>query len=107
MVLDTMRFVNGLEPWIRVYSYFLIGFFVTERVDESVGSAPVGGEGWLVFAHAVPGVLTSLGLLGTFVALLIGLYGLQKNLDGTWAIDPLVSNLSGKFVTSIVALALS
>jgi ABC-type transporter Mla subunit MlaD len=41
------------------------------------------------------------------VALLIGLYGLQKNADGTWAIDPLVSNLSGKFVTSIVALALS
>jgi ABC-type transporter Mla subunit MlaD len=84
-----------------------VGYFVTERAEESVLSAQGGGEGWLAFAHAVPGVLTSLGLLGTFVALLMGLYGLQKNADGTWAIDPLVSNLSGKFVTSIVALALS
>lgn len=84
-----------------------VGYFVTERAEESVLNAQGGGEGWLVFAHAVPGVLTSLGLLGTFVALLMGLYGLQKNADGTWAIDPLVLNLSGKFVTSIVALALS
>jgi ABC-type transporter Mla subunit MlaD len=84
-----------------------VGYFVTERAEESVLGAPSGGDGWLAFAHAVPGVLTSLGLLGTFVALLIGLHGLQKNGDGTWAIDPLVLNLSGKFVTSIVALTLS
>lgn len=84
-----------------------VGYFVTERIEENVLSGHASGDGWLASARVVPGVLTSLGLLGTFVALLIGLYGLQKNPDGTWAIDPLVLNLSGKFVTSIVALTLS
>lgn len=83
-----------------------VGYFVTERVDESILSAGASG-GWLAFAHAVPGVLTSLGLLGTFIALMIGLYDLRLNADGTYELRGLISNLSGKFVTSIVALTLS
>lgn len=82
-----------------------LGYFVTERIDESVGAS--SGDGWTSFVHAVPGVLTSMGLLGTFIALLIGLQGLQPHADGTYDLSGLISNLSGKFVTSIVALSLS
>lgn len=84
-----------------------VGYFVTERVEESVLDASGSGEGWLGFVHAVPGVLTALGLLGTFIALLIGLHGLVPHEDGTYALAGLISNLSGKFVTSIVALTMS
>src|SRR5207237_7916898 len=85
----------------------VVGYFVTERVDDSLQDGSAGTEGWLGFVHAVPGVLTSLGLLGTFIALLIGLHGLVPNADGTYELKNLISNLSGKFVTSIVALTLS
>ena len=52
-------------------------------------------------------MLTSLGLLGTFVALLLGLHGLQPSAEGVYNLSGLISNLSGKFVTSIIALGLS
>ena len=82
-------------------------YFVTERIEESVLAAPVAATGWGAFVHATPGLLTSIGLLGTFIALLIGLNGLEAKPDGTYELSHLISNLSGKFVTSIVALALS
>ncbi|WP_291980617.1 hypothetical protein [Luteitalea sp.] len=117
-VIEKLR--DGGEPWwdavrptVTTYETYdrrkdpQVGYFVTESVEESVAGASRAGDRWLAVAHVVPGVLTSLGLLGTFVALLLGLRGLQKTAEGIWAIDPLVANLSGKFVTSIVALALS
>jgi hypothetical protein len=56
------------------------------------------------YAEAVPGVLTGLGLLGTFVALLVGLAEL-KVVDGNVAnIETLINSLAGKFVSSIVGL---
>ncbi len=83
------------------------GYYVTERIDDNVSIAPAAGEALRAFAHITPGVLTSLGLIGTFVALLLGLRELEPGPNGTWNITPLIDNLSGKFVTSIVALALS
>jgi ABC-type transporter Mla subunit MlaD len=60
------------------------------------------------FFRAVPGVLTSLGLLGTFIAILIGLHGIEvypgQKIEG---IDKFVNALSGKFASSVVALALA
>lgn len=85
------------------------GFFVTQPVDailtdEAVLRAYYRAAGF----HHVPGILTSLGLLGTFLALLIGLSELHVGSDNSVAgIGNLIANLSGKFLTSVVALGLS
>lgn len=61
--------------------------------------------------HSVPGILTSLGLAGTFGAILMGLFHVSYNpADPTQpvkGIDGLINSLSGKFTSSLVALALA
>jgi Mg2+ and Co2+ transporter CorA len=61
--------------------------------------------------QALPGILTSLGLAGTFFAILMGLlYVTYNQADPTQpvrGIDQLINNLSGKFASSLVALGLS
>lgn len=85
------------------------GFFVTQPMEtvlteDVVSSAYYRSAGF----HHVPGILTSLGLLGTFLALLIGLSGLHVQSDSrVVGIGNLIANLSGKFLTSVVALGLS
>lgn len=84
-------------------------YFLTRTPAELITSGAAWGGFPSAFYRTVPGVLTSLGLLGTFVALLVGLNGLRLvsssgTVDG---LENLISNLSGKFLTSIVALALS
>jgi hypothetical protein len=66
-------------------------------------------EPWLNrnFYTAIPGIVTGLGLLFTFIAILFAL--LDVKLGGPTnrqftGLDKLVSGLSGKFLTSIVAL---
>jgi hypothetical protein len=63
------------------------------------------------FHQAVPAVLTALGLLATFTAILSALSQLVYNpqLQGSpvSGIDKLINGLAGKFLTSIVALLLS
>jgi CDP-diacylglycerol pyrophosphatase len=63
------------------------------------------------FHESVPGILTSLGLLATFVAILLALAGVAYNPDdpahAVSGIDQLINGLSGKFLSSIIALALS
>ena len=77
------------------------------------------GEGHMVdanmhpaFFRAVPGVLTSLGLLGTFLAILLGLAVIQIPPAGAESmqiegIDSFVNALSGKFLSSVAALFLA
>lgn len=61
--------------------------------------------------QALPGIVTSLGLAGTFAAILMGLFFVTYNpADPTQpvkGIDLLINNLSGKFASSLVALLLS
>ena len=54
---------------------------------------------------ALPGLLTAWGLLGTFVAILLGLTGIDPNNIAT--INNLVHGLNAKFSSSIVALGCS
>jgi hypothetical protein len=85
------------------------GYFVTRPVDDLVTTEDLTrGYSWSTY-HAIPGVLTTLGLLGTFIAILLGLNGLRMdpNAGTVTGLDALISNLSGKFLTSIVALGLS
>lgn len=60
---------------------------------------------------AVPGLLTGAGLTLTFVAILLALYGVHydkaNTVDPISGIDTLINGLSGKFLSSIVALLLS
>ena len=57
------------------------------------------------FYSAYPGMLTSVGLLLTFSAILVGLSYIHKDAQGHLSgVEDLVYSLSGKFVSSIVAL---
>ncbi|MGZ3707854.1 MAG: hypothetical protein ACXWPM_03345, partial [Bdellovibrionota bacterium] len=58
------------------------------------------------FFAAIPGILTGLGLLMTFVAILDGLshVSVSANMD-VQGIGGLINGLSGKFVSSIVAVS--
>lgn len=57
-------------------------------------------------AEALPGWLTAIGLLTTFIAILLGLQGVKvlTNLE-VRGIGGLVNGLSGKFFSSIIALS--
>jgi hypothetical protein len=95
-------------------------------------TSPNGGEGWFItrnvpeclleedlvdsfydatFHRAVPGILTALGLMATFVAILMALagvsYDVRDPIRPVSGIDQLINGLSGKFLSSIIALMLS
>lgn len=57
------------------------------------------------FYRQLPSFLTGIGLLFTFIAILIGLSKLHANGFHIEGIQGLINGLSGKFVTSIVGLA--
>lgn len=57
------------------------------------------------FYRQLPAFLTGMGLMFTFLAILIGLSKLHANGSEIDGIQGLISGLSGKFVTSIVGLA--
>jgi archaellum component FlaC len=83
------------------------GSLITSPVSELVTLDDVAPSYSFSLFHSFPGVLTSLGLLGTFIALLLGLKGLRMDGQTVKGIEGLISNLSGKFATSITALTLS
>jgi hypothetical protein len=56
------------------------------------------------FCSAVPGMLTALGLLGTFVSIFAALSLLQINNGSISEIQPFINNLSGKFISSIAGI---
>jgi hypothetical protein len=57
------------------------------------------------FHLAVPGVVTGLGLLVTFLAILVALLDVRLEATQVRGLDTLIRGLSGKFVSSIAALA--
>ena len=62
----------------------------------------------LELVKAMPGILTALGLLGTFLGILLGLYSVNVLEGGqVTGIEGLINGLAGKFASSIVALFLS
>ena len=104
------------------------------NLEESIDlyTSPDRGQGWFLtrpvkellteddlvfriyhasFQQAVPTILTALGLLATFVAILQGLAGVTYNeadtLHPVTGIDTLINGLAGKFLSSVVALILS
>ena len=60
----------------------------------------------LTYLEAVPGIVTGIGLLGTFIALFCGLQNLHVETDmQVTGIDGLINNLSSKFLSSIIGVS--
>lgn len=58
----------------------------------------------LAFYNQLPGVITGMGLLLTFLAILIGLSRLHADGSQILGIQGLINGLAGKFLTSVVGL---
>lgn len=107
------RIVQAIEPYDSPEQLGVPGdkgkrYFLTLPAADLVSASDAWDGYPATFYRTVPGVLTSLGLLGTFIALLVGLVGLDILKSGEVKnLDVLIRSLSGKFMTSIVALALS
>jgi hypothetical protein len=88
------------------------GVFLTRPVPECLPEEAVVDSFYHSrFHESVPGILTALGLLATFVAILMALAGVTYNVRDPMrpvsGIDQLINGLSGKFLSSIIALVLS
>jgi hypothetical protein len=88
------------------------GWFVTERIGDILSYEDVvGSQLDAHFYNTFPALLTGVGLLLTFTAILIALYPViydPKNAaQPVQGIQELINGLSGKFLSSVVALLLS
>jgi hypothetical protein len=88
------------------------GWFITRPVPDCLPEEDVVDSFYnSSFHQSVPGILTALGLLATFVAILMALAGVTYNARDAMrpvsGIDQLINGLSGKFLSSIIALLLS
>jgi hypothetical protein len=88
------------------------GWFLTENPREILPyDVVISKQFHSAFFSAFPGLLTGAGLTLTFVAILLALYGVHydktNTVDPISGIDTLINGLSGKFLSSIVALVLS
>jgi len=88
------------------------GWFMTEQPREVLPyDVLVGREFNTAKFSSFPGILTGAGLTLTFVAILIALYGVRINegnaTEPVTGMKELIEGLSGKFLSSIVALILS
>jgi hypothetical protein len=88
------------------------GWFLTRPVREILTEEELIAPFYHASFHqAVPGILTALGLLATFSAILVALSGVSYNAANTaqpvTGIDSLINGLAGKFLSSIIALILS
>ncbi len=83
-------------------------FWSGESAAESFGeSAIIGPRLNLTLCQALPGIITGIGLLFTFVAILIALLDVRLVNNRVQGIELLIQGLSGKFVSSIAALFLA
>jgi ABC-type transporter Mla subunit MlaD len=88
------------------------GWFLTDKPRDLLPYEIVIGKHFhsAIFS-SFPGLLTGAGLTLTFVAILLALYGVHydkaNTVDPISGIDTLINGLSGKFLSSIVALVLS
>lgn len=107
------KFINS--PWVSFDSQ-LIRTYATDEGSELIWSGESSinyfDEKNILDTHinrsffsSVPAILTGIGLLSTFIALLLALKDLRPVAGGAIeGIDVLIKGLSGKFISSIVAL---
>jgi hypothetical protein len=87
------------------------GWFLAKPLREVLPDSVIGRHYHAAAYSSFPSILTGLGLMLTFVAILLALMGVTYNknnpVEPVRGIDTLINGLSGKFLSSIVALALS
>lgn len=108
------RLWNEVETSLEPYkgSEGMTGWFSVRPTNELFSEAVVIGGGYhSSFHQAVPSILTALGLMTTFIAILLALEGLNVQVRGgaeiVEGIGGLINGLAGKFLASIVALFLA
>jgi hypothetical protein len=80
-------------------------FWSVESAAQSFNEdAIIGAKVNRSFYAALPGIITGVGLLFTFIAILIALLDVRLVNNRVQGIELLIQGLSGKFVSSIVAL---
>jgi len=101
------------QAWLRFRKTFVIertAWFIEPRVFATRSAAEFFPRDLLqsrlnlAFYHQFPSLITGLGLLLTFLAILIGLSKLHADGSHIVGIQGLINSLAGKFLTSIVGL---
>jgi len=83
-------------------------FLATVSAKESFSEeATIGHRLNLEGYHSLPGIITGIGLLFTFIAILIALLDVRLVNNRVQGIELLIQGLSGKFVSSIAALLMA
>lgn len=87
------------------------GYFLTDPPNEVLPYEALTSSLRKDVYRSLPGVLTGVGLALTFIAILIALYGVHYDKANTvepiTGIDILINGLSGKFLSSVIALLCS
>jgi hypothetical protein len=97
-----------LEPYPSPSSVDEDSWFLTEKPRHILPFEVVGEQFHAAIFSAFPGLLTGAGLTLTFVAILMALRDVRMGTDPAapiTGIEPLINGLSGKFLSSIVALS--
>jgi hypothetical protein len=103
---------SGIEGYVSHSKEDFEGWFLTEAPRSLLPYEIVVGKRFhSAIFNAFPGLLTGAGLTLTFIAILLALHGVHYDKTNTVepisGIDILINGLSGKFLSSIVALFLS
>ena len=105
---------TAIDSHVEQYSspQDLEGWFLTEKPRQVLPYEIIVGKHFhSAMFSAFPGLLTGAGLTLTFVAILYALHGVHYDksnaVEPISGIDVLINGLSGKFLSSIVALLLS
>lgn len=101
------------QAWLHFRKTFVVertAWFIEPRVFATRTAADffprdlLNGRFNLSFYHQFPSLITGIGLLLTFLAILIGLSKLHADGSHIVGIQGLINGLAGKFLTSIVGL---
>jgi hypothetical protein len=108
------RLWNEVELALELYrgSGETEGWFAVRPVNELFSEDVAVDTGYhSSFHQTVPSILTALGLMTTFIAILLALQGVNVQLRGgaeiVEGIGGLINGLAGKFLSSIIALFLA
>lgn len=96
-ILENFLLLSNAESVTNLFLFTIIGTFVASLYLAYSGKAHS-------FTRYTPGLLTSLGILGTFIGIVIGLLDFNiKDIDGS--IEALLAGLKTAFITSLSGMA--
>ncbi len=98
-LLETILLITDAHTITNIFLFLIISTFVISLLLAAINK----GE---IFVAYTPTLLTSLGILGTFIGIVIGLLDFNPNdIDGS--ITLLLSGLKTAFITSLAGMALT